>query len=178
MTYEIGKFYRVPCIRTTKLYSYGGAQWMPIIGPEHEDKEFVGFDPTHWHIDWRFAGERAFKEVTRLPMKSGPHSHCYAAVVQRWGWNDPALGRALTEGEPVMRRMKCKREWPAYPFTAAKWLPKLEAAYADCKLKPGLVCPHKGLPLEHAARDGDVATCPGHGLRWNVRTGELVRSEK
>ena len=27
-------------------------------------------------------------------------------------------------------------------------------------------------------RDGDVVTCPGHGLRWNVKTGELVTARK
>jgi hypothetical protein len=172
--YEVGKFYRVPCIRTTKRYTYGGAQWLPIIGPEHSDKEFINFPASHWHIDWRFAGARTFKEATLFPRKEGPHSQCYSAVVQRWGWGDPVFGHAITDGEPVIRRMKCKRDWPAYPYSAATWLPALEAAYAGSKIKPGMICPHRGLPLDGAPRDGDVVTCPGHGLRWNFKTGELV----
>lgn len=83
-----------------------------------------------------------------------------------------------TLGTPALRRMKCVREFPTYPLKLLSgprgWLPKLEAAYADCKLKPGMVCPHRGIPLADVPAVDGIVTCPGHGLRWNVATGELL----
>lgn len=171
----IGKVYSVPCIKTTKDCRYGRGGYMPVIGPEHTDKEFINFPSEHYHVDWRFASALAFRKATWVRMPEGEHSHAYAAVLQRWGYGDPSYGMELTKGGVVMRRMRCKREWPAYPYSV-KWMEKLEDAYACHKLKPGLICPHKGLPLETCPTNNDVVTCPGHGLRWNVKTGELVRS--
>jgi nitrite reductase (NADH) small subunit/3-phenylpropionate/trans-cinnamate dioxygenase ferredoxin subunit len=33
-------------------------------------------------------------------------------------------------------------------------------------------CPHAGGPLGEGSMDGEVVTCPWHGWRFNVRTGE------
>lgn len=73
------------------------------------------------------------------------------------------------------RRLKCKAQWPAYPDAkSVHWLGALEMAYSGQRLKRGLVCPHKGTDLSTIKPDGMVITCPLHGLRWNVRTGELA----
>lgn len=166
-SFEVGKFYTVPAVRTTGEDVRDGICWLPVLGPEHSDKEHINFPAEHWHIDWRFAPDRSYRSATGF---LGP-SHCYAVIIQRFSNSN---GKPLVEGDPVMRRMKCKRELPAYPFHRVPWLAKLKDAYADHKLKPGMVCPHRGLPLQGCPRDGDVVTCPGHGLRWNVTTGALV----
>jgi hypothetical protein len=171
--YEVGKFYRVPCIKTTKRCSYGHGAFVPIIGPEHADAEFLNFPHSHWHIDWRFASAQVFSRAHWGHLR--PSSHVYAVVLQRWAWGSPLYNHAFIEGDVVMKRMKCKRVLPPYPFKDAKWLPKLEAAFASARMT-GMVCPHKGLPLEGCPLDGDVVQCPGHGLRWNIKTGELVTS--
>lgn len=171
--YEVGKFYMVPCIKTTAKCAYGSGEFVPVIGPEHRDVEFINFPHSHWHVDWRFASTRTFKRARYDALR--PASHVYAVVLQRWGWGDPQYNWQLVEGEVVMKRMKCKRELPPYPHKEARWLPKLEAAFAKACMT-GMVCPHKGLPLEGCAMDGDVVQCPGHGLRWNIKTGELVAS--
>ena len=123
--YEVGKLYRVPCLRATKDNSYGSRGWVPIIGPEHADAEFLNFPYMHWHIDWRFAADSVFKKTTVRD-----ESYCYAAVTERWAYGRPEYNHPMVTGEPVMRRMKCRRVWPAYPRARAMlvWLPKLEAA--------------------------------------------------
>ncbi len=174
MTYEVGKFYNVPCIKTTRDAAWCG-EWMPVIGPLHSDAEIIKFPASHWHIDWRFVLSSAMRHVrTETP---------YGNVVQRIAYEHhpddfSIYKQPLIEGDVVVRRMKCKRDWPPYPHAKQQrhWGPELEKAFAGCKLGPGMVCPHRGVPLDGAQRDGDVVTCPGHGLRWNIKTGELVLS--
>ena len=163
--YVVSKFYRVPCVWIDNFIGHKSV-WVPVIGPMHDDLEHINFNPRHWHIDWRFAQEKLIPNFLVDP---------YARVVCK----DLYGGRthqAQTKGPEMMRR-KMRREWPAYPFdkVAKAWLPNLCEAYKNHRMK-GMVCPHRGIPLEGCPRDGDVVTCPGHGLRWNIKTGEMVRS--
>ena len=52
MNYQVGKFYRVPCIRAAKPVQYGN-EWLPILGPWHEDTEHINFPHHHYHVDAR-----------------------------------------------------------------------------------------------------------------------------
>lgn len=157
MSYEIGKFYKVPCVRAQY---YRVVDYWPVMGPQHEDTEHVGFEYQHYHIDWRFVPVHRFSPLGfRLAVP----------LMMSERINQDGLPT------PVMRRRKFYRTFPDFlGARAAKWMPNLEAAYAACKLKPGLICPHRGISLAGVYQEGDVATCPGHGLRWNVKTGELV----
>lgn len=158
-SFEIGRFYKVPTVRG-RLYHIE-RDW-PVIGPKHEDGKHISFPYQHFHIDWRFVSVRDYRRV------------CGRAVVA-------VAGIVLLEGNgrpnavlpsPVIRYRKCVRE--IEPFPGAPWLAELQAAFADHKLKD-MICPHRGLPLAGCPQTDDVVTCPGHGLKWNVRTGELVR---
>ena len=51
--YVPGQTYRVPCIRASYI-ARQPIKWWPVIGPEHEDMEFIGFPWRHWHVDYRF----------------------------------------------------------------------------------------------------------------------------
>lgn len=51
---------------------------------------------------------------------------------------------------------------------------ELAQAFICNRLKPGNVCPHRGIDLTPFARPDGTAICPGHGLRWNLATGELM----
>lgn len=158
--YEIGKYYRVPCV-LTKKHSWLGSGWQPIIGPMHEDSGVVNFPYDHWHIDLRFVDGRRYKSLKRMSPYAWP-------IMKEGRWGGPIV----LEG-PTLQRLRCKREFPQYPHGQAKWLPLLQKEFRDVKMT-NMVCPHRGLPLEGCPRDGDVVQCPGHGLRWNVKTGELV----
>lgn len=164
---EVGKFYLVPCVR------FEGA-WRPVIGPRHEDAEYIGVEILHYHDDLRFLGNAAIKRsyewhnffskgITCPPeefkMTSVLASHACSKVVER----------------PV----RCKRRMPDFPLVVktqrAPWFDKLQDAYADSR---GCArCPHRGMPLQGLPVKDGVVICPGHGLAWSVETGEMVRRE-
>jgi len=49
----VGRYYLVPCIKVTSAESLPVGFW-PVTGPQHEDKEIIGFAWRHWHYDFRF----------------------------------------------------------------------------------------------------------------------------
>lgn len=172
MNYEIGRSYKVPaCAVKRFLASFDG--FVPVIGPEHEDAEFLNFPHQHWHVDWRFASprlwQRALEYFARVDSVTAEQM-AYSLVLGR---SVVADRFSIEIGDVQFRRMKCRRDFPAYPHHKARWQASLEAAYACKKLKNG-ICPHKGLPLHTIQPVDGVITCPGHGLRWNAATGALV----
>jgi hypothetical protein len=102
-------------------------------------------------------------------------SNVYNRVLHRWPIHEKkeTMTDPFHNGEVVLRRRKCHREFPEYPRVLAGWMNALEKSCADLTMR-NMTCPHRGMPLESCPRDGDVVTCPGHGLRWNVKTGEMV----
>lgn len=158
----LGHFYEVPCVRVTTWHSFSG--WLPVLGPFHEDAEFVGFPWPHFHLDWRFVPQRLFEYMAFF---RGP-SYVHASVIQ---CPDRRGDKVILDG-PEMKRRKLKRPTPNYPSCAATWLPRMTAKYADARIISG-ACPHRGIPVGAMVRDGDTLTCPGHGLRFNALTGRV-----
>jgi hypothetical protein len=163
----VGRWYMRPAVYGDMYYA---KRWWPVTGPLHEDHEHVKFEWIHYHIDWRFVPKREFNLLALGPTYG--NGHCYARVLQQ----NPRINEGGF-GKPELRRFKCIRPLPPYPFKAAVWLDALEKEYADCKLKPGMVCPHRGIPLADLPQKHGIVTCPGHGLSWYARTGELVSHE-
>lgn len=179
MNYEIGKSYSVPCVQGAgnKYDGIFHREWIPVMGPEHSDAEIIGFPYRHWHVDWRFASARVFARAKNQHVIRNADCDVYNYVLQHYGTTNMAEDHNMpfvATGEVVVRRVRCRRQFPSYPAQRATWLKKLENKFASACMKD-MVCPHRGLPLEGCQRDGDVVQCPGHGLRWNVITGALVR---
>lgn len=178
-SFTVGGYYRVPCLKTKPALAsstwkpvWGGA-WVPITGPLHRDAEHINFPQAHWHVDLRFLAGSILRTLTaygRTPYSIPLQMH---PVEPQGGLMVENVFESFVVGGVESRLMKCKRLWPPYPRDKAKWLPALEKAFCASKMK-GMVCPHRGIPLDGAEREGDVVTCPAHGLRWNVKTGELV----
>lgn len=177
----VGRFYQVPCF----LHHYESRRavrqtWVPIIGDLHEDSQIIGVAGQHWHYDWRFITQAQLRILWPMhaigcDLESGCHQGRCMGLVQF------VRGQSPTVRE---QRKKCRRRGPCFPvayhdrhnnrLVTVNFLGALEANYAGCRLK-GLVCPHRGLPLNgQPVRDG-VVVCPGHGLAWNTETGEMVR---
>ena len=164
MIYEVGKFYMVPCVHGN-LFWLDKVAWWPVMGPFHEDREYIGFADRHYHLDMRFLQTRAYRQLS-----ADDRGREFAIVLHEH--------HSYSLSEPVLRRMKCKRRMPDYPHWRVPWLRQLERAYADTPLKPGRVCPHKGANLSTMTPDkSGCVTCPLHGLRWNAETGRLAPVE-
>lgn len=163
---QIGRYYEVP----TVLGILANYRWeWPVIGQKHEDAEIIQFTDLHYHIDWRFVDARVLKRMVTWykSSKYGP-SHLLGIPLTQGDW-----AHQKTLPEPVIKRLKCKRDFPTFP--QVRWLNHLEAKYEHCVLKAP-VCPHRGIALDSLPCNEDgIVECPAHGLRWNLKTGELVK---
>lgn len=166
----IDQFYRVPAVRVNNWCGFSG--WLPVIGPKHSDAEVVKFPWPHWHIDWRFAPAKAwaYASAVRIP------GYVYGRPIQCPNNRNEIV---VLEG-PADRLMKCKRPLPPY-IEAGKiswkedWVTELRKMFCGTKITNGL-CPHRGIPASAMIREGDVLTCPGHGLRFSATTGEALNT--
>lgn len=158
--YMIGQYYTVPTV--CGLMWTIEADW-PVIGPLHEDAKLFDFPLLHYHVDWRFVNKQLYNRAQRecfIPLSHYP-------LHERDGKPLPP---------PVNKRLKCKRPFPKFADMAARErFATLEKEYAKCRLKAGLICPHRGISLGSLPAVDGVVQCPGHGLRWNIETGQLVR---
>lgn len=158
--YVIGRFYSVPCV-----YAKVWHMMTPIIGPLHEDKEHIGFDDLHWHIDWRFVSVDQLAKLTfrgKVPVQAKVISQKNTAGAIRQKW------------------LKCKRAMPEFPLRpygkrVVSWMEDLETAHEGARLKCGKVCPHRGMPLAGCPVNDGIVVCPAHGLAWDLESGALVK---
>lgn len=175
---EVGKFYMVPCVRllVEPMKQHPAANrdgWVPTIGPEHHDRETIGFTAMHTHIDVRFLSDAAVQRSRRWWAQGAEAAQSVLGFPVST-WSD-GVGATPLPHERAMRRMKCRRPMPEFPaFSAVKWHRKLEAEHAGCKLKPGNICPRRGIDLTPFVKPDGTVVCPGHGLRWDTRTGDLL----
>jgi hypothetical protein len=158
-----GRFHLVPAVRVTEWRGLRDC-WIPVMGPKHEDAEHVKFPWPHFHVDWRYVPQRVWN---RFWSNTGRH---YGMPIQ---CPDMRGNKVIAEG-PTLRRFTLKRDGGAYPIKSATWRKSLGESMGCQKLMNGL-CPHRGIPVSAMQRDGDILTCPGHGLRWHAITGELVQ---
>lgn len=162
--YTPGKFYRMPVVK---------ADWMGrvgeyvVMGPEHDDADYIGFELPHWHVHPQFCTEYGLKLNETSSGKTVPRwVHAVLAPSSE--------GYTPLEIEPEyvgLRLRKCRRPMPEYSVVPP-WSGELSAAMRDRPLKlDHPVCPHKGADLSCVpVRDG-VITCPLHGLRFDASTG-------
>lgn len=174
----VGKFYMVPCMHVNEPFRTRWIPrdgWVPVIGPKHIDAEFLEFNWNHYHIDWRFLPAPQFRRVMEQSPSGSPLGHVLTSDTE---WSN------LT-GVPALRRLQCRREMPEFQgrgnivrwgeHIGRKW-ERMERAQAFVcnKLKPGNICPHRGIDLTPFIKDDGTVICPGHGLRWDTKTGEQL----
>ncbi|MCW8132655.1 MAG: Rieske 2Fe-2S domain-containing protein [Planctomycetota bacterium] len=153
----IGRYYKVPCLQKD-------GRWWPVTGEKHEDLDYIGFEPAHFHLDVRFIPPQLIRGYST---RYGPYGHFFASVMHdgktEGGWIDC--------GKPALRARLCYRDWPRYPAVFRK----LHEAYKSAKLAACRVCPHRGYPLNQVTpRDGKLI-CPLHGLVWDAKSGANVQ---
>ena len=173
----IGRSYQVPCVRA--IWPDGNrVAWWPVLGPAHDDREIIGFDPEHWHVDFRFlpgqltAPERARK--TAQDCYVVPINHVY---LDRHHPSEPLDSERLDlVPARIYHQVQARRYQGPYPsYIHVPWIRKLEAAYEHTTLKNGTVCPHKGADLSGILpNENGIITCPLHGLRWDIATRRMA----
>jgi hypothetical protein len=173
----VGKMYWVPAIHMDR---FGFKKlWWPIHGHKHNDEEFFNFKPDHYHVDQRFLSKRHLRQHTRgyhddplLNSFGKPLSGKYAHLEYDYP------GKQLQPGRPELRRMRCQRDFPLYPYENEGAVQKLNAAFVGKianKGRLGLVCPHKQYPLGQLPADAEgIITCPLHGMRIRAIDGVCV----
>lgn len=174
--YVVGEFYEVPCVRVGEVIPAGARKgsWIPVLLPFHDDVEIFNLPILHYHYDLRFIGENLYRHFRfGLILSEYPYSY--------WSEEESAIAsdtrKAFFTGGIVYRRLKCRRPMPVFTLSESPnedLVRRLEAAYVHDHLRNG-VCPHKGIDLTGCPVVDGVVTCPGHGLRWHVETGKLVR---
>jgi hypothetical protein len=165
----IGVFYDVPCV-LWKQHAERSAWVMPIIGPRHEDAEFLNFEHDHYHFDWRFTARPYYESIAS---HTRPRTGTVHARVAAYSYPQSVVGGSTSE--PFRRRLRCKREMPEWPVVHHVHF-AMENAFEGCVLKPGKICPHRGFDLSGVKpNESGQIVCPGHGLAFDKTTGCLVR---
>ncbi len=156
--------------------------WVPVIGNSHEDKELLNVEWQHYHVDFRFCTDDQLKWFSHLEDTNVSQDKIQQKMFTF------AYRADCTRGRPVYRECVCFRQMPDFPvmvYDDSRYEPvyfhsiteKIEKAYTDktlnCKSKC-LRCPHRGLPLNGIPDRNGTVVCPGHGLRWDTKTGKMV----
>ena len=164
---EVGKYYLVPVVVNLSGYA------CPVLGPEHEDREYIGVARNHYHYDLRFVADALIEHFCGHMLRTRPITCDPVELMMIFiHFTD------IVKGKPAERKMKCRRRMPKFPLEVgaqeALWMKPLEDAYANTKLNCAR-CPHRGMPLsKDNADENGVVVCPGHGLAFNINTGKLV----
>lgn len=187
---RIGERYLVRCGEAERqsVWSHHRLRYVPLLGPIHEDAEFINFPDYHFHVDWRFISNKVYEallheEQIRIDFdRKGQGS--YKGKLLKYTAPQLLMAFAVTAGgsrgitlaaASEYRPMRMVRLHTIFP-EEAHWMKDLETKYANARLRPGLICPHRGISCAGVRCAGDVSTvvCPGHGLAWNRETGRLV----
>lgn len=184
----VGCYYLVPAILWNRNAPWGardysekqiladlqdtkGAKWWPVWGSKHNDVEFFGFHPLHYHIDPRF--------LTKLQINKSKGFGIRSALQNIQA--QPLSHISLKSGppKPQLRRMRCSMAYAEWGHADATTVTEMNIAFAGqqcAKGKRGFVCPHKLFPLGSIEAIDGVVTCPLHGLRIDAATGKCLGS--
>lgn len=174
-----GKQYPTTCVRAS-INSSTPPEWIPVIGPPHDDAKFIGFKPVHLHIDWRFLDHEQRDKVMELGDKAA-YDLVITTVYIEGQLQPTSLNDALADNQ-IANHSFLKQvpktyygPFPEYPDDTPYWLPALSAAYRQASLDDGRICPHRGADLSDIEPNAQgVIVCPLHGLRWLAANGQPV----
>ena len=155
----------------------------------HQDGEIIGFPHQHYHVDPRFIPPRTWGWMKAAAAaqppdrKLMPHVTTPITVVLPDDGTD--INYARLPNVPGPRELWIRKtpaicyrdetDYPAYDEERIPWLDELAEAFREQRLGPDGACPHRGGQVATVKPDEEgCATCPMHGLRWNLTTGELA----
>ena len=170
---EIGKIYMVPGIKT---HIGGKYMFLPILGTFHEDHE-IGNSEYHLHYDERFLTDKMDEFINYGGLQEIPVTGITDDDGVRLVYPEDAncYGQFPTPEEfPFL----CVKQFTDRSSIRPRWYHSLFVKMKrknkdklDLKCKK---CPHKGFPLNGVIPKDGILTCPGHLLKWDAETGELL----
>lgn len=188
----IGETYLVRCVHQVLEYKIGTySNWCPVVGDFHEDKG-IAQEQYHFHVDWRFMPQFYIEEIEKIYKSWGmflgeENTHNYVAITQKMivgrklGYNystfeqvtQEQLDTTLIIEEEDIKYLPLVYQRNFAPL-ADSTFEKLVTIYKTSgKRMKNMICPHKKTKLHSCKTIGDIVQCPLHGLKWNVKTGEL-----
>jgi len=175
----LGQFYMVPTVTAIWCGSLGE---YPVIGPLHNDRQHIGFDRDHWHIDTRFAASpRLLKDETNPEY----WRRIMATPIMRT-WKSSMFSRKEPRSVAAVyaRRWKCKRQAPDHislfedSATTANegWKAHFDhwAGHQCKKDGNGWRCPHRNVSLANQPVINGIVRCPLHDLMIDNATGRVL----
>lgn len=152
----IGEYYQVKCVIVNTI-------WRPVFDKSHCDNKKHALNKEHYHQDWRFVPEelvlaqrRVFSSKMYDPL---PHENReYFAPIMK----------SQAYGEEY-RPMEYLRHFNHFSGKFGT----LEQDMKKAKMK-NMICPHHKTNLKSCIPINGVLQCPQHGLKWNIKTGDLI----
>jgi hypothetical protein len=160
---QIGDFFMV---KTVKFKRNNVIFEWPVFADSHTD-EGVGQEKEHYHVDWRFMDNKYILEQRMTFRRHYPGGWGFATETENYA---PILKEDMIEES--IKSWQYKRDFKLpnkYEFIEVT----KEMLACGAKMKK-MRCPHHGTNLTSCKPVDGVVTCPQHGLKWNVNTGELV----
>lgn len=157
---QVGDFFMV---RTVRFKRNGCIFYWPVVDKSHADSPHEQ-PQSHYHIDWRFMPE------TEIVIQRNYYHHLYP----KWKELNAEYYAPIMEVDKLQEyffKYEYLRDFD-FPLNSFKHLEQ-EMLQKGCKMKK-MKCPHHGTNLISCKSIDGVVTCPQHGLRWNVKTGELI----
>lgn len=162
----VGRRYLVPTVLATWR---GVKRAWPVLGPEHDDADFLNFPIRHYHLDLRFLAARwldtswsgdDFIVASGMPL----------CATDREGTRRQDLP------PPALRQRQCRSATINFGSLDTAYRPpkRIEAALGPLRAAyAGRQCAKGKLGSIPPAADG-VITCPLHGLRIDAARGVVL----
>lgn len=149
----IGEHYLVRCVLVKGI-------WRPVFDKSHCDNPKHALPEEHYHQDWRFVLEEhilaqrlVFSDISLHTSKNVEY---YAPIM-----------KSNVEDEQYKEREYFRHFEKFYGFL------QLRADFKKAKMK-NMICPHHKTNLKSCRIINGIVQCPQHGLKWNVKTGDLL----
>ncbi len=163
----VGETYVVPCV--VAQVGERPARAVPIWGELHSDAE-LGVPQKHFHVDHRFLNDEEFNFWFPKGHGLATDSMIYATFLKE----DQLLSTPFSEVR-VCQREQLPWMKASDHANALKFLTALDNLCIGKRISDK-ICHHRGYNMAQVPEIDGCITCPLHGAKWKVATGEYVPS--